>query len=115
VGIEHRLYGGASGAIAGVLGAYIIKYPHAKVLTLVPLGFIVAPFRIPAIFSWGFGFYNRRFTVLPAWVCPPRRRALPLGPMPVVLSPELLLGRYLVYSAANVNYPTGYAPPARLC
>jgi membrane associated rhomboid family serine protease len=52
---------GASGAIAGVLGGYIIKYPHAKVLTLVPLGFIVAPFRIPAIFFLGFWFLQQAF------------------------------------------------------
>ena len=31
---------GASGAIAGVMGAYFILYPRAKVLTLVPLLFI---------------------------------------------------------------------------
>ena len=29
---------GASGAIGGVLGAYLINYPHAKVLVLIPLG-----------------------------------------------------------------------------
>jgi membrane associated rhomboid family serine protease len=52
---------GASGAIAGVLGGYIIKYPHAKVLTLVPLGFIVAPFRIPAVFFLGFWFLQQAF------------------------------------------------------
>jgi membrane associated rhomboid family serine protease len=52
---------GASGAIAGVLGGYIIKYPHARVLTLVPLGFIIAPFRIPAIFFLGFWFLQQAF------------------------------------------------------
>jgi len=45
---------GASGAIAGVMGAYILKYPNAKVLTLVPLGIVLVPFRIPAIFFLGF-------------------------------------------------------------
>lgn len=30
---------GASGAIAGVLGAYFVLYPNARVLTIVPLGF----------------------------------------------------------------------------
>jgi membrane associated rhomboid family serine protease len=43
------------------LGAYIIKYPHAKVLTLVPLGFIVAPFRIPVFFFLGFWFLQQAF------------------------------------------------------
>lgn len=31
---------GASGAVAGVLGAYLVLFPHARVLTLVPLGFL---------------------------------------------------------------------------
>ena len=30
---------GASGAISGVLGAYVLLYPHARVLVLIPLGF----------------------------------------------------------------------------
>ena len=32
---------GASGAIAGVMGAYILRFPQAEILTLVPLGFCV--------------------------------------------------------------------------
>lgn len=47
---------GASGAIAGVMGAYIIKFPQARILTLVPLGFLLLPFRIPAVFFLGFWF-----------------------------------------------------------
>lgn len=47
---------GASGAIAGVMGAYILRFPRAKILTLVPLGFILFPFRIPALFFLGFWF-----------------------------------------------------------
>ncbi|MDX2243641.1 MAG: rhomboid family intramembrane serine protease [Leptolyngbyaceae cyanobacterium bins.302] len=50
---------GASGAIAGVMGAYILKYPNARVLTLVPLGFILAPIRIPAVFFLGFWFVQQ--------------------------------------------------------
>ncbi|MDY6832108.1 MAG: rhomboid family intramembrane serine protease [Thermodesulfobacteriota bacterium] len=47
---------GASGAIAGVMGAYFILYPRAKVLTLVPLLFIPLFFEIPAFFFLGFWF-----------------------------------------------------------
>ena len=47
---------GASGAIAGVMGAYILRFPKASILTLVPLGFILFPFRIPAVFFLGFWF-----------------------------------------------------------
>ena len=31
---------GASGAISGVLGAYLLLFPHARVCTLVPIGFV---------------------------------------------------------------------------
>jgi membrane associated rhomboid family serine protease len=50
---------GASGAIAGVLGSYILRFPHAKILTLVPLGFFLTTFRIPAIFFLGFWFVQQ--------------------------------------------------------
>ena len=46
---------GASGAIAGVLGAYLITYPHAKVLTLLFLFFFITTVEIPAylfLFAW---------------------------------------------------------------
>jgi membrane associated rhomboid family serine protease len=39
---------GASGAISGVLGAYLLLYPHARVLVAIPLGFILHTTRIPA-------------------------------------------------------------------
>lgn len=39
---------GASGAISGVLGAYLLVYPRAKVLVLIPLGFIMQTIRMPA-------------------------------------------------------------------
>jgi len=45
---------GASGAIAGVLGAYFLLYPKARVLTLVFLGFFVRIIRIPALVVLGF-------------------------------------------------------------
>jgi len=38
---------GASGAISGVLGAYLLLYPHARVLVIVPIGFAYAT-RLPA-------------------------------------------------------------------
>lgn len=47
---------GASGAIAGVMGAYLVLFPHAKVLTLVPLFFIPLFLEIPAFFLLGVWF-----------------------------------------------------------
>ena len=47
---------GASGAIGGVLGAYIVNHPKAKVLVLIPLGFFSQIIRVPALFVLGFWF-----------------------------------------------------------
>lgn len=52
---------GASGAIAGVMGAYILRFPNAKILTLVPLFFIFFVARIPAVFYLGFWFLQQAF------------------------------------------------------
>jgi membrane associated rhomboid family serine protease len=50
---------GASGAIAGVMGAYILKFPQAKILTVIPLGFFFPLFRIPAVYFLGFWFFEQ--------------------------------------------------------
>jgi membrane associated rhomboid family serine protease len=39
---------GASGAIAGVLGAYLVMFPKARVMSIVPLAIIWIPLRLPA-------------------------------------------------------------------
>lgn len=41
---------GASGAIAGVMGAYLIKFPRAKIITLVAIFFFITTMEIPAAF-----------------------------------------------------------------
>jgi membrane associated rhomboid family serine protease len=48
---------GASGAIAGVMGAYFILYPRAKVLTLVPIFFFLYFIKIPAFLFLGFWIF----------------------------------------------------------
>jgi len=47
---------GASGAIAGVMGAYLILYPRAKILTLIPIIIIPYFIEIPALFFLGIWF-----------------------------------------------------------
>ena len=47
---------GASGAIAGVLGAYLVLFPRAHVLVLIPLGFFAPLMRLPAMLVLGFWF-----------------------------------------------------------
>lgn len=55
---------GASGAISGVLGAYLILYPNAKVLTVIPIIFFIEIVRIPAIILIGFWFILQLFSGL---------------------------------------------------
>lgn len=52
---------GASGAIAGVLGAYIFRFPQAEVLTFIPLGIFFTTVRVPAFFFLGFWFIQQAF------------------------------------------------------
>ena len=53
---------GASGAIAGVMGAYFVLYPTSRVLTLVPLIIFWEIIELPAIFLLGFWFLMQLFS-----------------------------------------------------
>jgi membrane associated rhomboid family serine protease len=53
---------GASGAIAGVMGAYFVLYPHSRVLTVVFLLFFMDMIEIPAIFFLGIWFVKELFS-----------------------------------------------------
>lgn len=60
---------GASGAVAGVLGGYILSFPRARVLTLVPLGLLVPAVRVPAWAYLGLWFLIQLASGLaPIWV-----------------------------------------------
>ena len=50
---------GASGAISGVMGAYAITFPRARVLVLVPIFFFITTFRVPALFLLLFWFFTQ--------------------------------------------------------
>ncbi len=47
---------GASGAISGVLGAYLVLFPHSRVLTLIPIFIIIQVVEIPAVVLLGIWF-----------------------------------------------------------
>jgi membrane associated rhomboid family serine protease len=47
---------GASGAIAGTLGAYLVMFPSARVLTLIPIFFFIQLIELPAMLVLGFWF-----------------------------------------------------------
>src|SRR5262249_19813785 len=53
---------GASGAIAGVMGAYLVLYPHSRVLTVVTLLLFWEVVEVPAIFLLGFWFVMQLFS-----------------------------------------------------
>lgn len=55
---------GASGAIAGVLGAYILLFPSARVVTLVPIIFLITVIEVPALIFIGFWFVTQLFSGL---------------------------------------------------
>jgi membrane associated rhomboid family serine protease len=47
---------GASGAIAGIMGAYFVLYPHSRIVTLVPIFFFIHIMEVPAILFLGVWF-----------------------------------------------------------
>ena len=55
---------GASGAISGVLGAYLVKYPRAKVVVIIPIIWFLTIRAIPALFVLGFWFIMQLFSGL---------------------------------------------------
>ncbi len=56
---------GASGAISGVMGAYLILYPHVRVWCLVPIGFFLTSVALPA---WTMLFYWLAIQVLGGFI-----------------------------------------------
>jgi len=50
---------GASGAIAGVLGAYLLLYPTARISVLIPLFVLFVPIDLPAFILIGWGFIQQ--------------------------------------------------------
>jgi len=55
---------GASGAISGVMAAYLVLFPRARVLTLVPTFFLASFVEIPALIFIGFWFVSQVFSGL---------------------------------------------------
>jgi membrane associated rhomboid family serine protease len=53
---------GASGAIAGVMGAYLLLFPRSTVVTLVPILFFIQVIEIPAVLFLGFWFITQLFS-----------------------------------------------------
>ncbi|MBN2149564.1 MAG: rhomboid family intramembrane serine protease [Anaerolineales bacterium] len=53
---------GASGAIAAVLGAYLVLFPHSRVLTFIPLGYFMRLTTVPAVIVLGMWFLLQLFS-----------------------------------------------------
>jgi membrane associated rhomboid family serine protease len=57
---------GASGAVSGVLGAYAVRWPRARVMTLIFFGWFIRVIWVPAIVVLGLWFIFQLFFSLPA-------------------------------------------------
>lgn len=53
---------GASGAIAGVMGAYMVKFPHSRILTLVPIFVFLTTMEVPAVLILAYWFVIQFFS-----------------------------------------------------
>lgn len=53
---------GASGAIAGVLGAYVLMFPRARIITLIPIIFFFDIVELPAFIFLGIWFFMQIFS-----------------------------------------------------
>ncbi|MEZ5354304.1 MAG: rhomboid family intramembrane serine protease [Bryobacteraceae bacterium] len=53
---------GASGAIAGVMGGYVMKFPHARVVTLIPIFIFITTYEVPAWFMLIYWFVIQIFS-----------------------------------------------------
>lgn len=53
---------GASGAIAGVMGAYLVKFPHSRILTLIPVIVFFTTVEVPAFFMLLYWFAIQFFS-----------------------------------------------------
>ena len=60
-GISDTPMVGASGAISGLLGAYLVKYPKARVLVVIPIVWFLTIRKIPAYVVLGFWFVMQLF------------------------------------------------------
>ncbi len=55
---------GASGAIAGILGAYMMLFPYSRIVSLVPFFFFVTTVDVPAVIYLGFWFLSQLYSGL---------------------------------------------------
>ncbi len=58
---------GASGAISGVMGGYLLLYPKVRVYTLVPIGFFITSLALPAWVMLGYWFVLQFFSGIAAF------------------------------------------------
>lgn len=57
---------GASGAVAGVMGAYLVKFPHSRIVTLIPIFFLLTTVEIPAVLILIYWFLIQIFSGMAA-------------------------------------------------
>jgi membrane associated rhomboid family serine protease len=95
---------GASGAIAGVLGAYLVLWPRARILSLVTF-FLFFPLRLPAWFVLGSWF------LLQWWYSAGGLSSQGSGVAYVAHVVGFVFGMLVALPLRNRNRPSGYPPP----
>lgn len=93
---------GASGAISGILGAYMLLYPKAKVLVMIPLGFFLHTVRMPALWVLGLWFAMQLISSLMA---DPSRGGVAFGAHIGGFIAGLLLIPFLKYRQFQLQNP----------
>ena len=93
---------GASGAISGILGAYMLLYPQAKVLVMIPLGFFLHSVRLPALWVLGLWFAMQLISSLMA---DPSRGGVAFGAHIGGFIAGLLLIPFLKYRRFRLHNP----------
>jgi membrane associated rhomboid family serine protease len=95
---------GASGAISGVLGAYLLLFPRAQVEVLIPFGFILQRMRMPALWVPGLWF-GMQFAQFGTHQRGPRGRGVAAHASSFVAG--MVLIPFFKYSHVRLYRPTG--------
>jgi len=71
---------GASGAISGILGAYLLLFPRARIVTIIPIFIFIQFVRLPAILFSGYGFlFNFWLQQCKVWGVGEKSPSLPIS------------------------------------
>lgn len=100
---------GASGAISGVLGAYMLLYPQARVLVLIPVFFFIQVVRVPALLVLGIWFLMQLANSL---LSVDQEGGVAFGAHLGGFVAGMVLIRFFKHSNLRLHLPFGYFDPS---